>query len=194
MRCRPGEVSETEGDPQRIAVAKACELVKKEGDQEGKDGEKWSVKGLAKEVGLTESHFCRVFKKITGMTIGEYRASIIGKREERVAEVVVLRKSTPVFWGHGGPAPSFETPYIPNAVQAQDSFMDFDSDLALDWHEFSGAPHLANTLDMFPGVNGVGLGLGLGLSDFNFPLEVISDPSTPTTTDDGLQFLDFDAV
>ena len=192
MRCRPGEVSQTEGDPQRIAVAKACELVKKEGAQEGKDGEKWSVKGLAKEVGLTESHFCRVFKKIMGMTVGEYRTSIARKRRERAAEVVVPRKSALGFWEHGGPAPSFETPCLPNAVQAQDSFMDFNSDLALDWHEFSGTSHLVNALDMFPGVNGAGLGLGLG--DFNFPLEVISDPSTPTTTDDGLQFLDFDAV
>lgn len=36
---------------------------------------KWSVKRLATEVGVTESHFCRVFKKVMGMTVGEYRSS-----------------------------------------------------------------------------------------------------------------------
>jgi len=34
------------------------------------------VKELAKEVGLTESHFCRIFKKIAGRTVGEYRRSL----------------------------------------------------------------------------------------------------------------------
>lgn len=68
-RCRPN-LRENEGDPQILAVDKACELIVRE--EIG--AVKWSVKGLAKEVGLTESHFCRVFKKIMGMTIGEYRA------------------------------------------------------------------------------------------------------------------------
>ncbi|CCD55948.1 hypothetical protein BofuT4_uP150800.1 [Botrytis cinerea T4] len=35
---------------------------------------------MAKEVGLTESHFCRVFKRETGGTLGEYRAKLIGQQ------------------------------------------------------------------------------------------------------------------
>ncbi|CZS93014.1 uncharacterized protein RAG0_03495 [Rhynchosporium agropyri] len=31
---------------------------------------------LAQEVGLTESHFCRVFKKVMRMTLGEYGTEI----------------------------------------------------------------------------------------------------------------------
>ncbi|KAH7310006.1 putative DNA repair and transcription factor Ada [Rhexocercosporidium sp. MPI-PUGE-AT-0058] len=70
-RCRPN-LKENEGDPQFLAVEKACDLIMKEGS----GGVKWSVKSLAKEVGLTESHFCRVFKKVMGMTIGEYRIKV----------------------------------------------------------------------------------------------------------------------
>lgn len=39
-------------------------------------GVKWTVKALGAEVGMTESHFCRVFRKVMGMTVGEYRASL----------------------------------------------------------------------------------------------------------------------
>lgn len=54
-------------------VEKICKMVRSEGKM-GKG--KWSVKGLAKEVGLTESHLCRVFRKVMGMTVGEYRISV----------------------------------------------------------------------------------------------------------------------
>ena len=67
-RCRPNEIL-TQGDPQRIAVAKARVLIGME--IHGKV--RLSVKALASEVGLTESHFCRIFKKVTGATVGEYR-------------------------------------------------------------------------------------------------------------------------
>lgn len=70
-RCRP-ESAGGEEDPQVAFVNKACGLIEKE----LQGGEKWSVKALAKEVGLTESHFCRVFKKVLGVTIGEYRSQI----------------------------------------------------------------------------------------------------------------------
>ena len=190
MRCRPCEINEAEGDPQRIAVTKARELLKVEGNRIEKGGEKWSVKDLAKEVGLTESHFCRIFKKITGKTVGEYRVSISEPREKTAKKATVSDNSAPapVVWENAGPSSAFETPYIPDAVLADDALVDFDYDLAWDWHEFSGTQHLASTLDMFPGMNGMGWG------DFTSPPEIISDPSTPTTTDNDLQFLDFDEV
>ncbi|TAQ90659.1 hypothetical protein B7494_g962 [Chlorociboria aeruginascens] len=55
-RCTPDR-KEGEGDKTEMMILRACALVKEEKDQ------KWSVKALAKEVGLTESHFCRVFRK-----------------------------------------------------------------------------------------------------------------------------------
>ena len=39
------------------------------------------MKALAKSVGLTESHFCRVFKKVEGLTVGEYRGLVQGRKE-----------------------------------------------------------------------------------------------------------------
>ncbi|KAF8856934.1 hypothetical protein BDZ45DRAFT_556339, partial [Acephala macrosclerotiorum] len=66
-RCRP-EVTENDGDSQKLAVAKACEILRKDGEM----GVKLQVKALAAKVGLTECHFCRVFKKIMGITVGEY--------------------------------------------------------------------------------------------------------------------------
>jgi methylphosphotriester-DNA--protein-cysteine methyltransferase len=73
-RCHPDSKT-TQDDPQKIAVAKACELINKEAE----GGGKWNVKALATEVGLTESHFCRVFKKVVGITVGEYRTSLLLK-------------------------------------------------------------------------------------------------------------------
>jgi methylphosphotriester-DNA--protein-cysteine methyltransferase len=71
-RCHPDSKT-TQDDPQKIAVARACELIKKEAE----GGGKWNVKALGTEVGLTESHFCRVFKKVVGITVGEYRTSLL---------------------------------------------------------------------------------------------------------------------
>lgn len=63
---------ENDGDSQKAAVAKACQLLRKD----SKDGLKMSLKMLAAEVGLTECHFCRVFKKVMGVTVGNYRKQI----------------------------------------------------------------------------------------------------------------------
>lgn len=75
MRCRP-DMSEEEGDPQRIAISKTCASIQ----QEARAGRKKGLKQLASEAGFTESHFCRIFKKGTGMTVGEYRASIASRQ------------------------------------------------------------------------------------------------------------------
>ncbi|QSZ37791.1 hypothetical protein DSL72_008890 [Monilinia vaccinii-corymbosi] len=62
---------------------KAMDLIEREVEN---DGGRWTVKKLAREVGLTESHFCRVFKKETGMTMGEYRMKVVGKKQGEVPE------------------------------------------------------------------------------------------------------------
>lgn len=67
LRCRPS--ASAKDDQQAAAVGKACALVDSE-----RNGQIWSVKDLGKEVGLTESHFCRTFKRIMGCTVGQYRA------------------------------------------------------------------------------------------------------------------------
>ncbi|KAH8821433.1 metal binding domain of Ada-domain-containing protein [Xylogone sp. PMI_703] len=86
-RCRPDLSSEDV--PQRKAIEKACDLIKGESLQDN-EVKKWTVKALAKEVGLTESHFCRSFKRFTGCTIGEYRAQMIStaQNEARIGTTV----------------------------------------------------------------------------------------------------------
>ncbi len=90
-RCRPN-TSEDEGDPQRIAVTKACKLI----DQEVGGDDKWAVKALATEVELTESYFCRVFKKITSMTVGQYRArgvALSGHSSPEITEFSIMEET-----------------------------------------------------------------------------------------------------
>jgi methylphosphotriester-DNA--protein-cysteine methyltransferase len=175
MRCRPGEEDESAGDPQRIAVAKACELIRDEGTGEGM---KWSVKNLAKEVGLTESHFCRVFKKILGVTVGQYRGQFLDQKRME-GEEIGPKKAPPEVQVAASP---LEFQYPVTGFHTQESF---DSELARDWHDFSGAPDLMGSIDMFP---------GLEPGSFNFSPELSTDASTPATTDDAFQFLNFDEV
>jgi len=70
--------TDSEKDRQVKAVEKACSLIGEEGERKK---EKWSVRALGMEVGLTESHFCRVFKKVMGMTVGEYRSRLLISRD-----------------------------------------------------------------------------------------------------------------
>ncbi|KAF7897923.1 uncharacterized protein EAF01_008889 [Botrytis porri] len=67
----------------RRMVDKAMKLIESElanGDQ------KWTIKKMAKELGLTESHFCRVFKRETGGTFGEYRVKVIGQQSVEMTQ------------------------------------------------------------------------------------------------------------
>ena len=178
MRCRPGDEDESAGDPQRIAVNTACELIREEGKAEG--GVKWSVKHLATEVGLTESHFCRVFKKIMGLTIGEYRAWMLKQIKQEKA--VAARKASVEVQVATSP---FEFDYSAPRVDFQGSF---DSELARDWQNFSGISDMAGTIEMFPGV------LDMELTSFEFSPEPVSALSTPAMTDDVFQFLNFEEV
>ncbi|TGO29930.1 hypothetical protein BPAE_0009g00260 [Botrytis paeoniae] len=67
----------------RRIVDQAMKMIESElanGDQ------KWTIKRMAKEVGLTESHFCRVFKRETGGTLGEYRMKVIGQQSVEMTQ------------------------------------------------------------------------------------------------------------
>ncbi|EPE28110.1 Ada DNA repair protein, N-terminal (N-Ada 10) [Glarea lozoyensis ATCC 20868] len=76
LRCRPEIADGVEHNSQTLAVSKAKKLL-------GEEERRWTVKALAKEVGMTESHFCRVFKRGTGMRVSEYRVFIkeVGSRD-----------------------------------------------------------------------------------------------------------------
>jgi hypothetical protein len=185
MRCKPGTLSGEECDPQRVTVEEAKRLLAKEGG--GKPV--WSVKALAKEVGLTESHFCRVFKKMEGCTIGEFRARLQREgatvpRGTHSSIAVVPQKESDI-----NAASEFALPQIVEQ-ETPPNFGSFD--LAKDWNDFIGHTHLGSNLELFAGMD-------FDLIDFDFDFanmegltpEMISDPSSPG--DDGLQFLDFDA-
>jgi methylphosphotriester-DNA--protein-cysteine methyltransferase len=103
-RCHP-QVTENNGDPQRFAVAKACNLLK----EDLQTGVKRPVKVLAAKVGLTESHFCRVFKKVMGITIGEYKRQLVSTIQDLNKDTMAGRTS--------------ESSNSPNYVMAQDEFV-----------------------------------------------------------------------
>lgn len=143
-RCRPN-LRENEGDPQILAVEKACGLLA--GEEKG--GARWSVKGLAKEVGLTESHFCRVFKKLTGMTIGDYRSRTNdGTWDSSVRESIVVGGQQAQ---HSG-TPNTTSEQMPESVFASDKLSIPDlcpSQFMQDWHNFSGLHTLEGYLPDF---------------------------------------------
>ena len=146
------------------------------------DGEKkWAVKGLAKEVGLTESHFCRVFKKVMGCTIGEYRANVLAERNgypstSSVGDVIPSNVTGGTQGDDISVRQEFERCYPSNEANG--------NDLGSEWLAFSGA------LDPYPAMNGNPM--EYDFSDFStLTPELISDVTTPESFDDGLQFLDF---
>ncbi|KAJ8068507.1 hypothetical protein OCU04_004057 [Sclerotinia nivalis] len=65
------------GRGKRIAD-RVMELIRKEVEN---GGQKWTVRKMAKEVGLTESHFCRIFKREAGVTMGEYRMKVVEQQQ-----------------------------------------------------------------------------------------------------------------
>ncbi|KAH6684682.1 metal binding domain of Ada-domain-containing protein [Halenospora varia] len=78
-RCKPDVINFEQDGGQKSMIERACVLLEKE----ERRGDKWTVKQLATEVGLTESHFCRVFRKILGVTVGEYRLLVQNERTKR---------------------------------------------------------------------------------------------------------------
>lgn len=67
QRCRPDDVAFF--GQREEAVVSALEILRV---KQSEETVKWSIKELAKDVGVTPSYLCRVFKKTMGMTIGEY--------------------------------------------------------------------------------------------------------------------------
>ena len=61
MRCKP-ELERH--DPQSDVISKACSMMRASADQ----GKESSLRDLAAEAGLTQWHFHRVFKSVTGVT------------------------------------------------------------------------------------------------------------------------------
>jgi methylphosphotriester-DNA--protein-cysteine methyltransferase len=149
MRCKP-EISEEAGDPQKIAIAKTCATIA----AEAQGGQKKGVRELAKDAGFTESHFCRIFKKGTGMTVGEYRASVASKRN--VAGEIPA--SDAQILGNDQNIVTSEVPYEFdfNAI----SFLDgqdqaqLDLELASGWFDFSRTPDMHDSygMDMYEGL------------------------------------------
>ncbi|KAL2013580.1 hypothetical protein VTN00DRAFT_1105 [Thermoascus crustaceus] len=66
-RCRPQQLP-APADPQIQMVQKACEMIA----ASSVSGERTTLQGLAAEANLTPSHFHRVFKKVMGVTPGQY--------------------------------------------------------------------------------------------------------------------------
>jgi len=67
QRCKPDDVA-FYGQREEVVVSAIEILRTKQNDATMK----WSLKELAKQVGVTPSYLCRVFKKTMGSTIGEY--------------------------------------------------------------------------------------------------------------------------
>jgi methylphosphotriester-DNA--protein-cysteine methyltransferase len=182
-RCRP-ELRDGEGDPQKVAVEKACNLVRNE--QPGGEYGKWSVKALAMEVGLTESHFCRIFKKVMGMTVGEYRGSIFTGTTLKLSNMGQALEANKVQDpGESFPALSLLSDLGPENWLFSTDFN--DSELEQDRHRFIDAPL---SMTMF---NTVHVHCKLTDSDQSSP-----DPSSDLTgseaIDDDFRFIDFDSI
>ena len=179
-RCRP-ELREGEGDPQKIAVEKACDLVRKE--QRGAEIGKWSVKALATEVGLTESHFCRIFKKIIGMTVGEYRASLLPISTRSLTEEIHPGQQD--LSSARGQTECCLTPYVPGDYAYKDCQQSADPELANELNCFS------RVLPSFLHSATPQMHLNLVDSECTSP-KYFSNVIEIDLTDDGFQFLDFD--
>ncbi|KAM0804488.1 metal binding domain of Ada-domain-containing protein [Usnea florida] len=78
MRCKP-DVTTFVGEGEEI-VGSVLALLRIEKDDMTMKG---SLKELAKEVGVTPSYLCRVFKKTMGVTVGEYRKEFEKEGSER---------------------------------------------------------------------------------------------------------------
>jgi methylphosphotriester-DNA--protein-cysteine methyltransferase len=67
QRCKPDDLAFV-GQREEIVV-KALELLR---SKQSDATMTWSIKELAKKIGVTPSYLCRVFKKTMGTTVGEY--------------------------------------------------------------------------------------------------------------------------
>ncbi len=165
-------MNDAEKDPQIIAVQKACKVI----DQEVE--EKWNVKELAMKVGLTESHFCRVFKKVMGITVGEYRSQVRSVPGRKLAKEFATFPAIVVQ---------------PDVSIAEPGYYSFPSDLGSseltqEWLDFSGISiSREEPTQLFEPSS---------ISAFPCPelgTQFPSRASTRDLADDGFEFVDFDS-
>lgn len=192
MRCRPA-LGEEDVHPQKIAVAKSCAMI----DREMQSGAKNGVKELAKEAGFTESHFCRVFKKVMGMTVGEYRASVSGTKNATGALAASGGKESLVDLQNQNIRVSTSAlEFDFNAFSSLDTLdqTQFEFELESGWYDLSRTPELCPPSEM---VAEVPYNQMFDDSYSNSNTEVSSIDTTPLvppicTMDDDLQFLNLD--
>jgi len=142
-RCRPNLREDV--DPQKVLIERACELIR----AEGKGGERLGVKALASEVELTESHFCRVFKKVVGMTVRQYRASMLerGAGKWGLESAVALSSPDQVIVDATSEIQSRKDSDVPGTWTSP-------MDLSLPDHgyDLSGTSRIYDALELFPGI------------------------------------------
>lgn len=170
LRCRPAH-STDESDTQKIAMKKACAMLDAE---ERGGGEKWGSKALAKEVGLTESHFCRVFKKVTGYTVGEYRKRL------RERELQVLRVDDAGMTN--GVMEELDL-NAQNSVEVPVETSRVPPELATGWDDFE---HSFNPFEEFESFD-------FGSVLEGAPYGGSNDPGAAILAYDGMEFVNFDA-
>ncbi|KAL4890476.1 metal binding domain of Ada-domain-containing protein [Aspergillus ambiguus] len=74
-RCKPQTVQPE--NPQIQLIVQACATI----ESDIRAGSKPTLRELAAKASLTPSHFHRVFKRIAGVTPGQYAAAVLGRRE-----------------------------------------------------------------------------------------------------------------
>ncbi|EAW12544.1 putative DNA repair and transcription factor Ada [Aspergillus clavatus NRRL 1] len=120
MRCRPETLSAA--SPQAQLIQRACERIQ----ADVRDGCKPTLQKLAAEANLTPSHFHRVFKKVMGVTPGQYAAQALGGQGQNVSDgenvVPDVVQDADVSGAWGG----FEIPFDDAAI----SWNDFDAMIA----------------------------------------------------------------
>lgn len=89
LKCKPDDVLFF--GQKEEAVVSALEILRTKQDDATM---KWSLKELAKEVGVTPSYLCRVFKKKMGITIGEYMRQFEIQTDEAVASELLQSPGT----------------------------------------------------------------------------------------------------
>ncbi|RDW94319.1 hypothetical protein BP5796_00082 [Coleophoma crateriformis] len=125
-RCLPGLSSTdyaAEENKAKLVVEKVADLLGKELSG-GMAAKKWTVRMLATEVGLTESYFCRLFKKEVGCTVGEFRAKLASLQQELEREEAKEKRNLmPISCTKAIPE-TFEAPTEQCAIGTNETYLD----------------------------------------------------------------------
>jgi AraC family transcriptional regulator of adaptative response/methylated-DNA-[protein]-cysteine methyltransferase len=123
MRCKP-ELERY--DPQSEVISKACSMMQASASQ-GKDS---SLKDLAAEAGLTQSHFHRVFKTVMGVTPKTHAVALLGQNRA-TTEVPISRPGslTPSLGYSSGAS---NGPQTPRAARTPSAVVEWQDSSALE--------------------------------------------------------------